>query len=72
MPGDHEQRKRNPRQALDPLVLEGAGAGVADGPSRMEIVSRAIMSPFSHRRNDSNRLLSERALYLQCFIRAAL
>jgi hypothetical protein len=50
-----KERKRTPRTALDPLVAD------AGGPSRMEIVSRALLAPFTHRRNESNRMLSERA-----------
>jgi division protein 1 len=55
-------KKRNPRTALDPL-LAGALASVDTGPSRMEIVGRAILAPFSHRRNESNSILADRAHY---------
>ncbi|TFK57514.1 WD40 repeat-like protein [Heliocybe sulcata] len=58
----NKDKKRNPRAALDPLTTDAmAGSSTSSsGPSKLEVVSKAIMAPF-HRRVDSNRILSELA-----------
>jgi division protein 1 len=50
-----EDRKRNARAALDSLVTDTS----APGPSKLELVQKAIMAPFSHKKRDSTRILSD-------------
>jgi division protein 1 len=65
-PDRDKEKKRHPRAALDPLVAAAALDAGAGGPSRMEIVSRALLAPFTtHRRSDSNKILSDRACSLR-------
>ncbi|KDQ54821.1 hypothetical protein JAAARDRAFT_37931 [Jaapia argillacea MUCL 33604] len=65
-PKDREKdKKKHPRAPLPPDggmagSSSASTSGQGGGPSKFEVVSRAIMSPF-HRRNDSNKILSELA-----------
>ena len=52
-------RSENVRAAVDPLVTEPA-SGTASGRSKMELVSKALFAPFSHKKADSTRILSDR------------
>ncbi|KAH7930577.1 Trp-Asp repeat-containing protein [Leucogyrophana mollusca] len=51
------ERSKGARAALDPLVTDPS----ASGPSKMELVSKAIFAPFSHKKSDSSRILSDLA-----------
>lgn len=56
----HESKRQNARAALDPLVTESPLAPGTAGMSRMELVSKALLAPFNHRKSDSAKLLAER------------
>lgn len=47
-------KKRNPRNALDPIVTD-----VSSGPSKLELVQNVFMAPFHHKKRDSTRILSD-------------
>ncbi|KAF8887771.1 WD40-repeat-containing domain protein [Infundibulicybe gibba] len=51
------ESKRNLRSTPDPLVTHTATAG----PSRLELVQKAFLAPFSHKKNESTRILSDLA-----------
>lgn len=55
---ERKDKKRNARAALDPLLTSSAPQS-ASGPSRLDIVSRAIMAPFTHKRGDSTKIFSD-------------
>ncbi|KZP32449.1 WD40 repeat-like protein [Athelia psychrophila] len=57
----HESKRQNARAALDPLVTESPLAPGTAGMSRMELVSKALLAPFNHRKSDSAKLLAELA-----------
>lgn len=50
-----ESKRQNARAALDSITAE-TGAGM----SRMELVSKALLAPFNHKKSDSTSILSER------------
>lgn len=51
-----DERKRATRSALDPLITDAS----ASGPSKLELVQKAFLAPFSHKKRDSTRILSDR------------
>ncbi|KAF8060982.1 WD40-repeat-containing domain protein [Lyophyllum atratum] len=53
----HDERKRNARSTLDPLVTDGSSSG----PSKLELVQKAFLAPFQHKKRDSTRILSDLA-----------
>lgn len=55
MAASTSSKRRDPRAAVDDLA-EGTSA-----KSKLDAVSHAILSPFTSRKTDSNRLLSDRA-----------
>src|SRR5882762_12007896 len=55
----YQSKRNNARAALDPLVTESSSSTGA-GMSRMDFVSKAIMAPFNHKKNDSTKILADR------------
>ncbi|KAJ7456465.1 WD40-repeat-containing domain protein [Mycena latifolia] len=55
--GSKDERKQNARSALDPLVTSSS----TSGPSKLEFVQNAILSRFTHKKNDSTKILSDLA-----------
>ncbi|KAJ7651943.1 WD40-repeat-containing domain protein [Mycena polygramma] len=53
-----DDKKHNPRAALNPLVTEGSSTS---GPSKFEFVQNAILSRFTHRKHDSTKILADLA-----------
>ncbi|KAJ7640121.1 WD40 repeat-like protein [Mycena rosella] len=56
--GSTDERKPPARAALDPLITSSASI---PGPSKFEVVQNAILSRFTHRKNDSTKILSDLA-----------
>jgi hypothetical protein len=52
--------RRNGGRQLEPLVTEPSAAA---GSSKLELIQRTIMGPFSHRKNDSTRILADRKFF---------
>ncbi|KAH7916494.1 WD40-repeat-containing domain protein [Hygrophoropsis aurantiaca] len=50
-------KSKNIRPVLDPLTPDPS----ASGPSKMELMSKALFAPFSHKKSDSSRILSDLA-----------
>ena len=59
--GHHKDSKRGHRTSPD-AVGEGSGSS-SSGTSKLDVVSRAIMSPFTSRKHDSAKILTERACF---------
>ncbi|KAJ6573994.1 WD40-repeat-containing domain protein [Mycena vulgaris] len=55
--GSTDERKSNARAALNPLITSSS----TSGPSKLEFVQNAILSRFTHRKNDSTKILSDLA-----------
>ncbi|KAJ7198926.1 WD40-repeat-containing domain protein [Mycena rebaudengoi] len=55
--GSTNETRPNPRAALDPLVTGPSTAGA----SKFEFVQNAILSRFTHRKNDSTQILADLA-----------
>ncbi|KAF8167848.1 Trp-Asp repeat-containing protein [Crassisporium funariophilum] len=53
-------RRQKARGGLDPIVTEGASTS-SSALSKLELVQKAFMSPFSHKKTDSTRILSDLA-----------
>lgn len=53
-----KDRRTNLTPGLDPIVT-GASSSSSTF-SKLELVQKAFMAPFSHKKNDSTRILSER------------
>ncbi|KIJ68810.1 hypothetical protein HYDPIDRAFT_173441 [Hydnomerulius pinastri MD-312] len=51
---------RSENVRLDPLVTE-PNIGTASGHSKMDLVSKALFAPFSHKKSESTRILSDLA-----------
>lgn len=56
MAASSSSRNREPRAAAVADVAEGS----TSTRSRLDAVSQAILAPFTHRKTDSNKLLSDR------------
>ncbi|KAH7883973.1 WD40-repeat-containing domain protein [Phlebopus sp. FC_14] len=54
------ERSDDVRAALHPLVTEPT-TGTSSGRSKMELVSKALFAPFSHKKADSTKILSDLA-----------
>jgi len=54
-----DPRRQNARRGVDSIVTEGPSAS-SSGLSKLELVQKAFMSPFSHKKADSTRILSDR------------
>lgn len=50
-----DERRRNARVALDPLITDTS----VSGPSKLELVHQAIMAPFHHKKTSSAKILSD-------------
>ena len=53
------QQRHFARGGVDPIVTEGATAP-SNALSKFELVRKALMTPFTHKKKDSTRILSER------------
>ncbi|KAL1952286.1 hypothetical protein VTO73DRAFT_1435 [Trametes versicolor] len=56
--GNSKDKKREPRAALDPLAEASSSSS---GSSRLDAVSKAILSPFTSRKHDSAKIFSDLA-----------
>ncbi|KAH9923003.1 WD40-repeat-containing domain protein [Amylocystis lapponica] len=52
---------REPRHALEPLVESSSSSAAASASSKLDVVSRALLAPFTHRKHDSTKLLADLA-----------
>jgi len=52
-------KRQNQRHAADSNSTEGA-SGSSSGISKFELVQKAFMAPFTHKKTDSTRILSDR------------
>ncbi|KAI0935858.1 hypothetical protein AcV5_004161 [Taiwanofungus camphoratus] len=55
-----KDKKRAPLLPLDPPV-ESSSSSTASTGSRLDVVSKAILAPFSHRKHDSTKILTDLA-----------
>ncbi|KAG7090757.1 hypothetical protein E1B28_009846 [Marasmius oreades] len=58
-----EDQRRNARTALEPLILDPSpsSSSSSSGTSRVALLQKVLTAPFSHRKRDSTRILSELA-----------
>ncbi|KAF9258618.1 WD40 repeat-like protein [Marasmius fiardii PR-910] len=58
-----EDQRRNARTTLDPLITDPipSSSSSSSGTSRVALIQKVLTAPFSHRKRDSTRILSELA-----------
>ena len=59
----HKDKRRDHRNVPEPITTEGPSQGSSSAPSKLDAVSKAILAPFTSRKHDSAKILTERACF---------
>lgn len=58
-PSNPGTQSRNLLDALESITITGSSTA-SSVPGKLEIMSKAMLAPFSHRKTDSTRILADR------------